>query len=834
MRTALRNLCLVLASCAIGLSLCEVSLRLFYPIYRDLAEAQFENDALRIWSRPPNGRDSIVHPDTRSPHSLHHNNFGFRQHRDFREADLDAAVNIGVFGDSFTENVYMAAPYSFTEPLDYLLNLRRGRFNVLNFGVSGYGTGQSFLHYQHFPRAGDLDHVLYVYFYNDLWDIYTRGLFHLDEEGRVEQVEAPGQSWWAPLVRGFHVTYLVLDAVGRVSFMAEQAVEENERLNRRFNDRVEDDVHLSMIRAINNEYELNADELQISLEIFRQLIRRWKNRVEDDGGAFSTVLIPRRPPQSFLVDLIRAEGIEVIDLYACFNDIDPTHSRTPWVESAYRFENDLHWNEAGNSLAAVCLYRALEEKMGFPGLSDDELRAALSRYYAAFGGENFLAFGPPGGRPPSAPPREASAEIRNKYMELDLEIMELDLEIMELLRQPDKRIISAELDVYLVQDHLVYVKDNCRPTDVEAPFFLHVTPVDNRDLPVLRRQYGTESRDFYQESAIRINDRQCAFKGELPGYPIRRIFTGQHVPGAGRLWEAEFAVEQAEEGRAEEGRAEEGRAEQARAEEGRAEEGRAEQARAEEIMELVRQPDKWIIAAEFDVYLAQDRLVYVKDDCSPTDVEAPFFLHVTPVDNEDLSVSRRQHGFDSLDFGGRSIRIDGRRCTVMSELPDYPVRGINTGQYAPGAGRLWEAGFSVEQAEEIMDLVRQPDRRIISSELDVYLDREHLVYVKDNCRPTDVEAPFFLHVTPVDNRDIPVYRRQHGFEIIDFSPEAIRINGRLCAFKGELPDYPVRGVRTGQHVPGAGGLWEGAAADMGGAGAPWSLGSALRRLFGRE
>ena len=406
MRTMSRTLCLLLVSCAIGLSLSEVSLRLFYPRYRDLAEAQFENDALRIWARTRNWRDSIGHPDTGLPHALLHNNFGLRQHRDFSEADLAAAANIGFFGDSLTENVRMAAPYSFTEPLDYLLNLQRDRFNVLNFGVDGYGTGQSLLHYEQFRRAGDLDRVLYVYHRSDLSDIHAHGLFHLDEEGQLAQVEARGGAWWLPLVRRLHVTYLVLDVIGRT---------------RRSYNR---DAHMSMARVFRSDRsdELSLDAQRI-LEIFRQLIRRWKNLVEDNGGVFSIVLLPDFPSPSYVVDLIRAEDIEVIDLYACFNDVDPAHSRTSWSESPYRFKDDSHWNETGNSLAAVCLYRALEERMGLPVLSEDGLREAVSRYYAAFGGEDFLAFEHPSGGWPSAPPA-ASAEIRKKYMELDLEIME--------------------------------------------------------------------------------------------------------------------------------------------------------------------------------------------------------------------------------------------------------------------------------------------------------------------------------------------------------------------------------------------------------------------------
>ena len=125
MRNLFANVCLVVVSCVVGLALCEASLRLFYPKYRYLADAQFIRDAERIWSRAPHQRSYEIHPDTGSVHSLYHNSLALRQNRDFSAADLAAATNIGVFGDSFVENIRLPVQYSFTEPLDYLLNLRR-------------------------------------------------------------------------------------------------------------------------------------------------------------------------------------------------------------------------------------------------------------------------------------------------------------------------------------------------------------------------------------------------------------------------------------------------------------------------------------------------------------------------------------------------------------------------------------------------------------------------------------------------------------------------------------------------------------------------------------
>ena len=49
-----------------------------------------------------------------------------------------------------------------------------------------------------------------------------------------------------------------------------------------------------------------------------------------------------------------------------------------------------------------------------------------------------------------------------------------------------------------------------------------------------------------------------------------------------------------------------------------------------------------IIRADFDVYLDDYRLIYVKEGCRAEDFEARVFLHVFPMDKADLPDSRRR------------------------------------------------------------------------------------------------------------------------------------------------------------------------------------------------
>ena len=110
-----------------------------------------------------------------------------------------------------------------------------------------------------------------------------------------------------------------------------------------------------------------------------------------------------------------------------------------------------------------------------------------------------------------------------------------------------------------------------------------------------------------------------------------------------------------------------------------------------------------LIRADFDVYLSENTLVYIKKSCAPADIKARFFLHLYPVDRADLPPTRQQHGFDNLDFRfDRHGGIINGKCMAARTLPEYAINRIHTGQYVPVGGgfeRLWEGEFLYNGAE---------------------------------------------------------------------------------------------------------------------------------------
>ena len=118
-----------------------------------------------------------------------------------------------------------------------------------------------------------------------------------------------------------------------------------------------------------------------------------------------------------------------------------------------------------------------------------------------------------------------------------------------------------------------------------------------------------------------------------------------------------------------------------------------------DIPALPRNPS---IHSTFDVYLSEDMLIYVKEPCSAEDVQETFFVHVFPVDVDDLPARHQRRGFDNLDFrfthqGVRSAE----RCVALRELPDYDFNDIHTGQYLiredGSTARLWTGEIRVDE-----------------------------------------------------------------------------------------------------------------------------------------
>ena len=224
--------------------------------------------------------------------------------------------------------------------------------------------------------------------------------------------------------------------------------------------------------------------------------------------------------------------------------------------------------------------------------------------------------------------------------------------------------IRSKYDLYLHGSRLIYRNRNCRLEDEPGTRFpLIVYSLDSES--------GTPERatlDFEWHENFWKNNGTCIAERQLPDKDIVGIYTGQVDRYGNLLWEAEHWFEES----------------------WRWFDGYLSLATSGEPA----------VRSDFDVYIRENTLVYAKEPCARADTEAMFFLHLFPVDVNDLPDHLRQNGFDNLDFAFRDRGvIEGGVCAAKRELPDYAIAAVRTGQYT-GEGRVWEGSFDVVEAAD--------------------------------------------------------------------------------------------------------------------------------------
>ena len=231
--------------------------------------------------------------------------------------------------------------------------------------------------------------------------------------------------------------------------------------------------------------------------------------------------------------------------------------------------------------------------------------------------------------------------------------------------------------------------------------------------------------------------------------------------------------------------------------------------------------------SEFDVYLEEGALRYLKSPCAPEDADAPFFAHFFPPDPAYLRGDGDPIGFEGVnfrfaaasDYFDRSGVYFDDACMTTANIPPYrPIAAIHTGQYITGGGRLWDAAVfpppsadTLAAYESAYQAVADRGEPVARSGFDLHLDMDGgtLSYLKQPCSQDDVRGRFWLSVHPANPADLPENRRELGHESLNFDfvpPHGVVFNGKCMATR-QLPDYAIDRIETGQDAPDAGRLW---------------------------
>jgi hypothetical protein len=158
-KTPVTNAFLVLLSILVALALGELVVRVAAP--QSLTTAVAYHPVLG-WRNPPNTRTVVVKREYRTTVSI--NSKGLRN-REIDYARRAGVHRVLVLGDSFAWGSGVEDDETFSAVLESLYD---GKLEVINAGVSGYGTDQEYLYYTTEGYRYDPDIVVLAFYANDI------------------------------------------------------------------------------------------------------------------------------------------------------------------------------------------------------------------------------------------------------------------------------------------------------------------------------------------------------------------------------------------------------------------------------------------------------------------------------------------------------------------------------------------------------------------------------------------------------------------------------------------------------------------------------------------
>lgn len=252
---------------------------------------------------------------------------GLRGTRPVTEQKPQGVTRIGIFGDSQTFGEGVNDWETYSAQLEALL----ANYEILNFGVHGYGTDQMLLRYETQGQRYDLDMVILAFAWFHLerniadFSFYAKPQFQVDgDELRLRNIPVPLPG--TLLAERPNADWMLSDH----SVLARWAWQRVRNLRQR-----------ALYRADSRAWALT-----------RMLITRFARQAHAVGSRFVLMSIDETRPQMdpLLAELADELGVELLDLTPRLRALNA-------AGVDYRLANDGHWNATGHRLVAFEIRR---------------------------------------------------------------------------------------------------------------------------------------------------------------------------------------------------------------------------------------------------------------------------------------------------------------------------------------------------------------------------------------------------------------------------------------------------------------------------------------------
>jgi hypothetical protein len=264
------------------------------------------------------------------------NSVGLRGQREYTVNKPSGIHRIALLGDSFVYgagvNDNEVIGYVLEDELNKLSPPGGMRYQVLNFGVSGFGQAEELVAYQARARNYQPDDVIMFYFDNDIGNNAVSELFELDEQGglmRTGKEFLPGVS--------------VRETLYKISFT--RWLFTHSQAWNLIRNRLSGVVQQSLLRK--QGLEKYDDTSARAVELTRALFSRFVREIKNDGARPMIFVIPGKSMDSnypLTADAFKKDNVIFLD------------GRNYLSPQDY-YQRDSHWTAEGHRKAAAAIAR---------------------------------------------------------------------------------------------------------------------------------------------------------------------------------------------------------------------------------------------------------------------------------------------------------------------------------------------------------------------------------------------------------------------------------------------------------------------------------------------
>ena len=263
--------------------------------------------------------------------------------KNFDTIDTSNKKNIiGIFGDSFAENIAVDKEFEYSHILDQ--NIKK--YKVVNYGIGGYSADQVFIRYLKY-KDHDIRHVFFLLMPGDQ-GFSTKSEFR--ENGEYI-IDIPKINSFYNFVGKLNITYFSID----IYYYLKSKIYENftsvniENYNSVLANKIYKKFYHPDLKNCKENFKSQKDFLNdICAKNLINLLHIFRNKVVENGSKFYILIYPNTKHISYFNRIIVDEKND-FKFYILNKNLE---TGSFFNNKQTNFKNDAHWNEYGNLIFA--------------------------------------------------------------------------------------------------------------------------------------------------------------------------------------------------------------------------------------------------------------------------------------------------------------------------------------------------------------------------------------------------------------------------------------------------------------------------------------------------